>query len=605
MVDITLIAPTSQVQTVSAGGQQTQSATQTGVPAGAHLSPGALLSGLITGKDASGNYMLRTEQGTFSLHSTPPLTYNSEVVIHVDTSAGSNATARIVSVNGEAFATFSAPASEEGDSLSPSLLARTTPQSAHATTASMGELPSASRPLNLSAVTVPLPAGTAQAAGVPAAPITPGTPVMLHLASQGSEPTASASPATAPVAAESVPSPSVASSVPTSSTSTTQPQLPAAPTLPASPAATSAPPLAPAQNTAAAQGQNMATPAAPAAAPINAQATTTTLPVSSQQPTPPAPLQSPQYAAYAKTTPSVNTLPSSLPPSPVTLEATVLATHPEGEVTLQTSQGILSVKPESLPQGTVLVPTMPIAITLPASAALTPETPADSLATALQQILSAAQAKNPAAGNELLARLPTIGPEFISSSVSFMASLLQGNGRKLLGEAITSALHDAGKEEVLEAFDAHAANVAQQFGTPASSGQNSAPQWQSLILPFVYQGALQEARFYVKRDAPQKDKDGRKTKGDTRFIVEVSFSDMGELQLDGLVLPKDNATVFDLVVRTQTAFTPEERMDITQIYNHVAELTGYRGNLAFQVTKDFPVKPLSEIGNLPARDLLA
>jgi hypothetical protein len=176
--------------------------------------------------------------------------------------------------------------------------------------------------------------------------------------------------------------------------------------------------------------------------------------------------------------------------------------------------------------------------------------------------------------------------------MGFINSLLQGNTRKLLGDDTIENLKASGREDLLEKFSAEAATLSTASMTQAT---RQTANWQSLFLPFVFQETLQQARIYVKRDAPKKERNNTKESADTRFVIEVDLSELGSMQMDGLVRKNDKTTAFDLVIRSHTPFTPHDQMEILTLYNNTAALTGFKGSLAFQVTRDFPVKPLEEI----------
>jgi hypothetical protein len=80
-----------------------------------------------------------------------------------------------------------------------------------------------------------------------------------------------------------------------------------------------------------------------------------------------------------------------------------------------------------------------------------------------------------------------------------------------------------------------------------------------------------------------------------RFVMEVDLSELGPLQMDGLVRAKDKGLAFDLIIRSRTAFSTEDQAEMNIIYNSAAELTGFKGSLSFQTSHNFPVKPLDEI----------
>ncbi len=614
MADVTLILPPPQVQNVGAGGQQAQNATQSGVPTPVAVTPGALLTGVIVGNDAHGSYFLKTDQGTVTLRSSVPLTYNSDVTVRVDTTSGNNANAKIISVNGEAYASYSTPVSEESDTLSPSLLARTRP----AVTAPLTDASaSASRPVAIQAVTVPPPQPAAQATSTPAAQ-TPATSASLP--ATPAAPHAPAMQASAASAAQQLPVPAGVPVV----IYAPEPQAQAAQTT-AQPAVSAAqqppaPQTAQQANTASANFSKT-----PDAVPPNISKLIVAQPQSLAQTSPgnilaalspapaatlpPAVVQNNQYAVYSKSNAGIttNTPVAALPPQ---LPAYVVNEHNDGTVTLQTPQGAVTVKPETanLPPALLAAGN---AVTLALPSLFTPSASGgqnilqDSFTATLKQIFSFASTAAPAAANDLMKRLPSVGPDFVSSAVSFTTSLLRGNMRRMLGDTLISKLTESGSGDLVEKVSSQAARTALAF-TQDSEQPQASSSWMSLSLPYVHQGAIQEARIYVKRDQHKKqDAQAKKATVDTRFIVEVTFSDMGELQLDGLVLPRESSTVFDLVVRTQVPFTPEERHDIVNIYNEAAEITGYKGSINFFVGKDFPVKPLSEMLATATSDIIA
>lgn len=604
MVDVTLILPPAQVQNVGAGGQQAQNATQGGIPTPAAVTPGTLLTGVIVGNDAHGSYFLKTDQGTVTLRSSVPLTYNSDVTVRVDTTNGNNANAKIISVNGEAYSTYSAPASEDSDTLSPSLLARTRPT----VTAQVTDSPvAAAKPVAIQAVTVAPPQATS----------TPSAQTLAAPAPAGAPVTAQPSlPAATPALPQQLPLPTGLPVVIYAS----EPQLAGSTQAAAQPQQAQTPQTTP---------QATATPSnfskTPDIIPPNisklivaqpqALAQTTSgniLAALSPVPTatlPPAVVQNNQYAVYTKSNAgiAINTPVATLPPQ---LPAYVTNQNEDGTVTLQTPQGAVTVKPETsgmppalLAAGNAVTLALPAVFTPPAATGQ--NILQDSFTATLKQIFSFASSTSPAAANDLMKRLPSVGPDFVSSAVSFTTSLMRGNMRRILGDTLISKLTESGSGDLVEKVSSQAARTSLAFTQEPDQPQANS-NWMSLSLPYVYQGAIQEARIYVKRDQSKKqDNQAKKATTDTRFIVEVTFSDMGELQLDGLVLPRESSTVFDLVVRTQVPFTPEERNDIVSIYNEAAEMTGYKGSINFFVGKDFPVKPLAEMIASVNNDIIA
>jgi hypothetical protein len=617
MADSIIITPQSQVQTVSAGGQQTQSATEAGTPQPG-VPQGTIVSGTIIGKDANGNFVLKSVQGLFSVPSKVPLTYNSDVVIRVGANTTDANATRIVSVNGQPFADFAAPEPVTADSVSPSLLVQSPPAPAMPATANAlpavivaapaPEQQPVGAPILQSGntVVIRLPETQAQAAQITIAqqpvpqPQPAGTP---QLASPTLPAPPSAATPASPAQTSSLPQPQTTSvQQPVSPSAPSSAGVPAPPSIPV-PAGTTSTPQQPANTVTVTQEQT------PQNQPVQPQAATLqteqpqSLPLTGQPQTPSAPVSA-LYNVYAKQSTASQPLaavPQTPAPSaglpPATIAAQVVSTDEHGNVNLQTPQGTVTLQATPSPVLTSLAPGTNVTIELPAAViaqiADAEPAPLSELASSwqsLRDIVSIVAAHDQPAASALLARLPQIGPDFLSRSAGFMASLLQGDARKLLGDDTIDTLRQRGRADLVEKFSAELANLGTAFTTP---GQKPVPSWQPIFLPFVYQETLQQARIYVKRDAPKKEHRGKAT-GDTRFVVEVDMSEFGAMQMDGFVRKKEQSTAFDLVIRSHLAFSPEDRAQMQDIYTAAAELTGFKGSLAFQVTQHFPVNPLED-----------
>jgi len=190
---------------------------------------------------------------------------------------------------------------------------------------------------------------------------------------------------------------------------------------------------------------------------------------------------------------------------------------------------------------------------------------------------------------------PTITPQSVSTGLmSFIAALRSGNFDDWLGKNNVKWLQDSGHTDVLQKAAGEFTTLATQFTAPPTPHQ-----WQSLFFPVAVEGQLQQVRMYTKRDRKQDggQGDNQKNKGgdDTRFIIEVDLSKLGELQMDGFVRRADQSMQFDMIIRSLTALPKEIQQDILHIYNETGALTGYKGTLVFQSVKEFPVNPMNEI----------
>lgn len=644
MADPNLIAPLSQTTPTTPIGSQVQGAGE----------PSLLVSGTIIGKDANGNFLLRTDNGNLSLQSNLPLTYNSDVVIKLDQGQqpGQATSAKIVSVNGEPIATFTQPGQQENDTVSNSLLTNTTTTSQTLTNTSQTQAPTTENqttPTNtVRAVVVSAPVAQpqTQTAATQTPALTNGTNVVIRLPQNTPQPqpatqvTVSQTPTQAssqtPTTPTTTPPATTAQAAVTQTNApetnavaqTPQPQTP----VPLNAAPAPQAPQAPAAQPAQAQAQspaNTVDAAVPAPAvkvqqvAIESQTPVaqSTLPQTTPQlaSPPPPPVSNPLYSAYIKQT--VATLQQSGSQADPVLAAIAVApsqkanvvqgqvtsVNKDGTVTIQTPSGPVTLEPESAADTAKLSVGQSITIELPETAQSSQQAGASSVPASFAEIASSwdtlkqiinvvnQDASNSSGSqadtNGLLARLPTLGPQFVSSSLSFVSALAGGNVNKILGDDTVNALKNNGRTDLIQKFAAELSTVSDYSSKPGQQGTN----WQSSFLPFVYQGELQQARLYVKRDGQNNKKGGGAKAGGVRFVVEVSLSEFGGMQLDGLVRQKQANTIFDLMIRSRNAFSAQDQADITSIYKNAAEQTGFKGTLTFQVTNNFPVKPLEDI----------
>ena len=65
---------------------------------------------------------------------------------------------------------------------------------------------------------------------------------------------------------------------------------------------------------------------------------------------------------------------------------------------------------------------------------------------------------------------------------------------------------------------------------------------------------------------------------DNRFLIDLTLSRIGELQLDGLIRPRR----FDLILRTHMPLPPEMRQEIGKLFHGSLETLGMTGGVSFQ-----------------------
>jgi hypothetical protein len=515
--------------------------------------PGSILAGFVINRDAAGNPILRTESGDITFQSNLFLKIGTELVIRIENRSG-HPQAHILTINGEP------PPAAEKVSVLPPPTEGTSPQQASKAAA---ELPAAA---TTQAARPSIPAATVNVQATITATLASNTPALP----QGSQLVLKIISAEAPA--------------PT-------PQLPQPPQAPQ--AQTTANPLY------AAYAKAAGTQAAPPAIPTTPATTPATAPA-----LPPLP---------GTPTPAATTITSPAAATPLAsgqvVQANVISSTPAGETILQTSNGINFQLNTTTPLAQGIRLTFEIGqITQPGATApqqTNAEEPAPLTALArnwasLQQIMTLLRTDT-ALQNMGITSLPLlvsgtqpqsgagINPQAISSGLMvFIAALRGGDFRGWLGQDNARRLEDAGHGSLIRKAEGEFLSLGRQFHDTQPG------QWQTLFFPLATHGEVQQVRFFLKRDKKQKnDREGR-VEEDTRFIVELELSQMGELQLDGFVRKDPELLEFDLYIRSRTPLDEATRRDIFAIYNDMAELTSYKGQLAFQTVQEFPVRPMEE-----------
>lgn len=589
MSDIRLISilPQQPVQGVTQPAQPSGISGQSG-GVQVQLPVGSVLSGFIINRDPQGNPILRTDKGDVTFATKFFLKIGSEVVIRVESHAG-HTQARILTVNGqppEIAERQSAYAAERDVVIDPA--ARQQPPAvarppAPATQAR--QAPEAaiivSRPATgltvTGIVTAPPPTGTPAAA-----PLPPGTEITLKLVSIAPRPDTPGQPAAPPAFS--------------------------APAYAAYGRATGTPPP---QATPAAIPPPGADPASPATPVTQARQAVTGAP-----PAPAAPVTTVPAAPPAGVLPQAPVPPIVVQPG-AQLHAIPVAREPGGETVVQTAAGVIRLPASiTLPPGSDALFEI-VKIDRPATAVAPP--PAESLPAPLPELarqwislqsifrllaepgLTGAAPTLPGLLAPGLPNAPPMTPQAMSAGLMlFVAALKGGDFFNWLGHDNVRRLETGGHGELLRQAESDFSSIARQFSAPAPT-----QSWQALFFPLAMGGEVQQLRLFVKRDRKKDGEKREKKDEDTRFVVEMDLSQLGEMQMDGFVRRHERELDFDLVIRSHSPLEEAIQREIQAIYQATAELTGYRGQLTFQAVREFPVHPLEEIENPPIGDIFA
>ena len=126
----------------------------------------------------------------------------------------------------------------------------------------------------------------------------------------------------------------------------------------------------------------------------------------------------------------------------------------------------------------------------------------------------------------------------VSSALFFVAALKLGNIENWLGDKNLDAIKQMGKKGLVERLAGDFSRISQQFS------ETNTQNWKSLMLPMLNDGDISNVHLHVRQDdhTPDGDGTGDENQSDgptpTRFILDLTLSRMGPVQLDGYLTPK-------------------------------------------------------------------
>lgn len=257
------------------------------------------------------------------------------------------------------------------------------------------------------------------------------------------------------------------------------------------------------------------------------------------------------------------------------LSGTVAGTTASGQTLVGTPAGTLVLQARtSLPPGT------------PVRLALDPALPSSALAAAaidilhgrdwpaLKEVMTLLAATDPALARQIAhAAIPQANRRLTTNLVFLLSAIRGGDARGWLGDAAVSALEEAGRGSLLARLSEDMRAMSRQAAEPLPDG------WTVFPLPFGEPDRPERLQLYL-RHGGDRDGDGRDggRKDTRRFVIDVEFTRLGAMQLDGLVWPGH----LDLILRTRDLLPADLKSEIGTIFRDSLEAVGFAGTLGFQ-----------------------
>ncbi len=193
---------------------------------------------------------------------------------------------------------------------------------------------------------------------------------------------------------------------------------------------------------------------------------------------------------------------------------------------------------------------------------------------ALDETIDSLRENNPQAALHLInTALPRPNNTLAANLLRFILSVRSGELSNFISEPVLTLLMQTKPELFRRLRDDFRAlgRMSEETGTG---------DWRAVPIPIVNSHAIQQIQLLTRRlPSSETDEENRAGPG-TRFIVDVQLSQMGHVQLDGLV--HKTRKNFDLVIRSDKHFPDPIQMDIRTIFKEAQEITGTDGWLRFQ-----------------------
>ncbi len=181
----------------------------------------------------------------------------------------------------------------------------------------------------------------------------------------------------------------------------------------------------------------------------------------------------------------------------------------------------------------------------------------------------------PAAAHFIQTRLPSPTHHLAGTALFFLSILQSGKIDEWLGEPLIVKMEKAGKKQTTR-------DVMNALEEPTLATVRDAQvgEWRAYPLPLHYGTAFEMLRLYIHHDAQHEKNDNGAAVQDkrTRFVITMTMSNLGSLQLDGLSQHKK----LDLVIRSEAPLPEMLTRELRETTVKTLEATGLIGSILFQ-----------------------
>lgn len=238
---------------------------------------------------------------------------------------------------------------------------------------------------------------------------------------------------------------------------------------------------------------------------------------------------------------------------------------------------------------------------LPVQAAFPPITSAYFLSAENWPVFQDALATLTASTTQISAQMvlpsPSAPANITPAALFFIAAMRSGDIHGWLGERAVEVLRSSGKGNLIERIGREMLGLARLNAEPVSQ------DWRALSLPLAWQDEVHKMVVYYRREGQQSNSQDEDRGENTRFVMDLSLSNMGKVQLDALFGKRENDARLDLILRTENSFSAAMKQQMRESYKRALDETKISGELSFQGDIEHWVRITPDVISEYSRDI--
>jgi hypothetical protein len=199
---------------------------------------------------------------------------------------------------------------------------------------------------------------------------------------------------------------------------------------------------------------------------------------------------------------------------------------------------------------------------------------------------------DPQAARQLASIIPANDPRLVANTVAYNQALRSNDPGRWMPASVISALEKAGGKgpQLAERLSGE----LRELGTRAKRPQPGGGEWRTLSMPFADGAGISQINIITRRLGPENDTEntGKTKKGGGkghRFLIDLSLSNLGDLQFDGLY--KKGIRTLELIIRSRQELPGHIRQSINGLFACNSQVLNIAGGVTFRVTDQFAGPP--------------